>query len=324
MSHCEDAEHTMAGVAACIGDWCPDLGLGLFTGNLDGVVRISYSEKRFNPKTEMTEFIGNDENYISDHNGVNIEIDTSRHDRPNARFNIITHNLEGLCNRNDTGKMARFQFIKNHLSDYFRAYIKAGTVMLIQELALQLHKKDAAKQRVLLTLNMDMVLGELRKLNPDLVGVTDGYTGCIIYDEKKWSVEKEVNINRTGSDKYSNAYLMRFIPYPKLMIWMVNIHLKAYGSSVKSQDIVNNSHIYELANILEGVLVSNPEKYPVYLCGDFNNGTVKAKLIMKAAMLVAIGYQLFYEDPYAGSVPVPVPVPLTNEQQATLFDALRE
>ena len=46
MMHCEDPVHSVASYAACIGDWCPGKGLGLFTGNLDGVVRITILRNR--------------------------------------------------------------------------------------------------------------------------------------------------------------------------------------------------------------------------------------------------------------------------------------
>lgn len=302
MAHCEDAEHTVAGAAACIGDWCPDVGLGLFTGNLDGVVRMYYSAKPFNPKSELTGFIGNDQNYISDHNGVNVQVDASRPDRPNAQFNIITHNLEGLCYRDDPQKMARFEYVKDNLVDYFGHYITKGTVMLVQELALQVHKKDMDKQKAVLKKNMSVLLRELRLINPHLVGEDDGYTGCIIYDRSVWEPEDKISVNRVGSNKFSNAYLMKYLPYPDLKMWMVNIHLKAYGSAIKSRSSVNQAHINELANIIDHVVAANKEMYPIYFCGDFNNGTVKAELIMEASKLLThhakYGFrQIFYTDP---------------------------
>jgi len=39
-----------AGVLACIGDWCPG-GKKFFQDSLDGVVRIYYNSKKFEPNT---------------------------------------------------------------------------------------------------------------------------------------------------------------------------------------------------------------------------------------------------------------------------------
>ena len=297
MSHCEDGSHTAAGFMACVGDWCPDLGLGLFTGNLDGVVRLSYHSKHFEPKSELVQYIGNNDNYISDHNGVNLVVDATRTGRPNAKFNIITHNLEGLCYRNNAAKKDRFEYVIKHLNSYFEKYIKKGTLMMVQELALQIHKKSQAKQNDVLEHNMDIVITELRKLNSDLVGVADGYTGCMIYDRTVWLPVEEIKVQRSGSNKYSNCYLMRFLPYPDLHLWIVNIHLKAYGNSVKSQKVVNRSHINELSNILEQLIEANKDEYPVYICGDFNNGTVKADLVWKAVEQIPQPYKLLSNHP---------------------------
>jgi hypothetical protein len=297
MSHCEDAAHTAAGFMACVGDWCPDMGLGLFTGNLDGVVRISYYTKHFEPKSEVIQYIGNKDNYISDHNGVNLIVNATRPERPDAQFNIITHNLEGLCYRNDAAKMDRFKYVKEHLREYFDNYVKRGTLIMVQELALQIHKNNQLKQQDVLEHNMDIVLTELKRLNADLVGVSDGYTGCMIYDRTIWLPVEEIAVLREGSNKYSNCYLMKFLPYPNLHLWVVNIHLKAYGNSVKKQVIVDRSHINELSNIVERLIKANKKEYPIYLCGDFNNGAVKAELVWKATEQIQHAYKLVSHHP---------------------------
>lgn len=297
MSHCEDGLHTTAGWLACIGDYCPDLGFGLFTGNLDGVVRLSYRNKHFEPKSEEIQYIGSAKNYISDHDGVNLKIDASRPDRKDVKFNVITHNLEGLCNRDDKKKVDRFRQVVKMFKDYFDPYVKSGTIMLFQELALQIYKKDAQKQGAVLDRNMDIVLTELRKINPNMVGLSDGYTGCMLYDRSVWSPINEIRVQREGSNKFSNAYLMRYNKYPDLHLWVVNIHLKAFGSAAKKQTEINDKHIRELANILEQVLLENEDEYPIYLCGDFNNNTVKAELIWKALEMVPHTYRLLPHHP---------------------------
>lgn len=286
MVGCEDVAHSAAGVAACVGSWCPDFGLGLskglFTGSLDGVVRISYDNKHFEPESEVVQYIGNADKYISDHNGINLSVDARHEGRPDAQFNIITQNFEGLCYREDPSKMDRFEQVRDSLGEHFRDYLRKGTILLAQELALQLHKKDAGKQTAVLEHNMDVLLTQLRTVNPDLVGNHDGYTGGMFYDRTVWLPVKEHRINRIGSNKYSNAYLMQFLPYPDLHLWVVNIHLKAFGASVKSQASVDSAHVNEISNILDTVIRANKEEYPIYLCGDFNNGSMKATLVIDA------------------------------------------
>lgn len=315
MNHCEDAEHTIAGYAACVGDHCP-LGIGLFTGNIDGVVKVTYSSKKFIPNSESVTFIGDDSNYISDHNGVDLEIDARRPSRENAHFNIVTHNLEGLCYRNDPKKLDRFRYVEKQLTPYFTTFIKPGTIMLVQELALQNHKKDALKQRELLGQNMALLIGKLKDINPNMAGIDDGYTGAMFYDRLFWKPVKQVQVRRQDSNKYSNGYLMQFREYPELMIWAVNIHLKAYGAGLKARTKINLAHVNELSEIIKAVLSENTkDEYPIYLCGDFNNGTVKAELVMEALRNVAVGYKLHYMQP-------PEDTPLTEEQRAMLAQAM--
>jgi endonuclease/exonuclease/phosphatase family metal-dependent hydrolase len=319
MNHCEDAEHTVAGYAACVGDHCPlGLGLGLFTGNLDGVVKITYSSKRFIPNSESVTFMGDDSNYISDHNGVELVVDARRPGRENAHFNIIAHNLEGLCYRNDPKKHDRFHYVEQQLVPYFKDHVRPGTIMLVQELALQIHKKDPFKQKELLAQNMALLIDKLKKINPNMAGVDDGYTGALVYDHVMWTPIRQVQVKRQDSNKYSNGYLMQFTEYPELLIWVVNIHLKAYGGGLKTRKKINLAHVIELSEIIKAVLAENTEdEYPIYLCGDFNNGTLKAEMIMEALRNVAFGYKLHYMQP-------PEDAPLTDEQRAMLAQAMME
>lgn len=321
MNHCEDGGHTVAGYAACVGDYCPSaLVGGIFTGNLDGVVKVTYGSKKFIPNSESVEFLGDEKNYISDHNGVNLTVDARRDGREQALFNIVTHNLEGLCYRQDSKKHDRFRYVRDNLAKYFSETIRPGTIMLIQELALQNHKKDLVKQQALLTQNMELLLSELRKLNPYMVGVDDGYTGGLVYDREYWVPVDQVQVKRQESNKYSNGYLMEFLPYSDLKIWVVNVHLKAYGGGIKGQQTVNLAHVNELSEIVTAVLKKNAEyEYPIYLCGDFNNGTVKAELVMKALENVAYGYDLHFNQPME---PGPEAVQLSNDQLAMLAQAL--
>jgi len=317
MNHCEDAEHTMAGYAACVGDHCP-LGLALFTGNIDGVVKITYGSKKFIPNSESVTFMGDDAGYISDHNGVDLAVDARRPGREAAYFNIITHNLEGLCYRSDPKKLDRFRYVEQQLPAYFKDHVKPGTIMLIQELALQNHKKDTQRQKHLLEQNMTLLMDKLKSLNPNMAGVDDGYTGALFYDREFWTPINSVQVRRQDSNKYSNGYLMQFNAYPELMIWVVNIHLKAYGTSIKSTAVVNRAHVNELSDIIKAVLSENTkDEYPIYLCGDFNNGTVKAELIMEALRNVAVGYKLHYIQP-------PEDEQLTEEQREMLAQAMGE
>lgn len=332
MAHCEDPSHTIAGYIACVGEYCPT---SIFQASLDGIVRISFSKKNFIPAGEGIQYIGDADNYISDHNGINLVVDLRRPQRPLARFNVISHNLEGLCYRQD--KKDRYYQVLDLLTNYFEPYVTSGTVMILQELALQLHKKNPARQQIILNRNMETVLTHLRGLNPKLTGITDGYTGGIIYDSSYWDIIRELKISRQGSPKFSNAYLMKFLLYPELHVWFVNIHLKAFGSSLSSQKSINNAHTTELANILDTVFSNNEEGYPVYLCGDFNNPSVKYQLVIQALGKFQHPYEIWHpseaqddlgtysfvqEDEPDSSSLVPKDRPLTREELSLLHDAI--
>lgn len=287
MAHCEDASHTGAATAAtvaeCIGSWCPSItGKMIYSDNLDGVVRLTHGIRPFIPRAEAVAYLGSPDDYISDHNGINIMVDAQRENREEARFNIISHNMEGICYRLEDHKRSRYEYVMSHLTNYFESHIMDGTILLLQEVALQLNKKNLGVQRDILRQNMHDILDRLLPLNSNLQAIDDSYTGALIYDAVVWKLVNELKIARAGSNKFSNAYLMQFRRYPDLHIWFVNIHLKAYGGGISTQTQINNSHIKELTNILDTVIQNNPDQYPVYLCGDFNNGSIKEKLIISA------------------------------------------
>ncbi|MEI7670113.1 MAG: hypothetical protein WCJ33_08530, partial [Pseudomonadota bacterium] len=145
-------------------------------------------------------------------------------------------------------------------------------------------KKGPKEQTQILNTNFDIVLKALQSRNSNLKGETDGYTGCMIYDSKVWELSETVIIQREGSPKFSNAYLMKYKDNPKYYIWLINIHLEApnlMNIKMYSQEHVNNIHISELEKIIGPVLRRNHMKYPVYLCGDFNNRESKQDLVNK-------------------------------------------
>lgn len=336
MAHCEDAQHTAVAKAAiaaeCIGNYCPTWLASentSYSDNLDGVVRMTYSERPFVPNSETIQFIGNDDMYISDHNGINMTVDATRHRHTQIMFNVITHNLEGLCYRLEANKKDRYEYVMNNLTDYFAPHVKTGTIMLLQEAALQLDKKNLDTQTKILRTNVHNILTKLFPLNPNLTTIYDNYTGAILYDASVWNLVHELKIARKGSNKYSNAYLMQFIKYPEFQLWCINIHLKAMGVSMSTQSTINQTHIEELANIIGYVYRNNPEHYPVYFCGDFNNGSIKETLITNALQKVYRG-DIYNEDSIDDidqwqlieSAQEPEHTPLTSQQLQQLRQAM--
>lgn len=319
MAGCEDSAHTSAARAAwaaeCFGSYCPAFVSQklVFSDNLDGIVRLTTGLKPFVPQAEAIIYMGNNDNYISDHNGVNMLVDARGPGRDQARFNLITHNLEGLCYRAESRKRARYEYVMAHLTEYFGQHIAPGTVMMVQEMALQLEKKNIQKQREILTKNTGDVLDRLTPLNGNLVARDDGYTGAIIYDASVWNLIQELNISRKGSNKYSNAYLMQFREYPGLHLWFTNIHLKAFGGGITTQTQMNTAHAEELANIIGHILENNPEHYPIYFAGDFNNGAVKETLIISALQKV-------YEGPIYNKVLVDDIQTIDHQQFQQLYE----
>ena len=251
--------------------------------SLDGVVRLSYPDQSTWVTRERATLIRNGGDYISDHDGLNVDV-ALRVDRRVARgdagvshpieFNVITQNLEGLCS-----KSRRYDSILAKLGAWFRPHVRRGTLLVVQELVLQLKAGDAV-QTATLDRHLATVLAALQSTNPDLQleGETDGYTGCVIYDSVVWERRRVVVIRRDGSSKCSNAYLMQHREEPACCIWLVNIHLKAV-EFYASQEYVNEIHADELTQILLSVLQHNNMKYPVYLCGDFNNPDSKHALV---------------------------------------------
>lgn len=240
------ADRSRSSWLSCVGDWCPE---GMFASNYDGVVRITYPEKPYEPLTEHISFIGDAQKYISEHNGINIDVDLRRTDRPEAKFNIITQGL---------GQGQTISY-----TSYFRPFIRKGTIMLVQ-----VGTADG----------MDIV-EELQKLNPHLTLDSGG----LIYDASVWSLAHAIK-TEIDPDRFAYSYLMEFVQYPNLKIWFANIHLKSYGT-LHRQSTLNRYHSYELANIIGAIMKENSSSYPIYLCGDFNNTVVKAELVSTAAEL---------------------------------------
>ena len=261
--------------------------------SLDGVVRLSYPDQSTWVTREKATLIRNDGDYISDHDGVNVDV-ALRVDQRVARgeagvshpieFNIITQNLEGLCS-----KSRRHDSILAKLGAWFRPYVRRGTLLVAQELVLQL-KAGEVVQKATLDRHLSTLLETLQDVgdhvaqstNPDvqLEGETDGYTGCVIYDRAVWERRQVVVIRRDGSSKCSNAYLMQHREEPACCIWLVNIHLRAVDFRA-SREYVNEIHADELTHILLSVLQHNNMRYPVYLCGDFNNPDSKHALVRR-------------------------------------------
>ena len=278
MWDCEGSRHDVAAAFVTMAGWAGYVN----NPSLDGVVRLSYPSHSTVVASEVVTLIRNDGGYISDHDGLNVDValrvafGDARVSHP-IEFNIVTQNLEGLCS-----KSKRHESTKAKLGPWFRPHVKRGTFLVAQELALQLSLGDA-KQIAMLDRNFATVLQTLQSTNPDvrLEGETDGYTGGVIYDGLAWERLRVVVIRRAGSSKCSNAYLMRHREEPACCVWIVNIHLKAVDFHA-SREYVNEIHADELLNILLSVLNHNHMKCPMYLCGDFNNPDSKYALVTRA------------------------------------------
>jgi hypothetical protein len=291
MYACEDYEHDAAALTAITAErW----GRPRWQSSLDGVVRISHRESSYDA-TEAREIITRDPDFVSDHNAVNVSVQVTSVS-PSVQFNIITHNLEGLC-----GGASRATEVRRLLPRWYEGHIKPGTLMVVQELALQKHKKDADKQQLLLDTNLRTLLSALQEqaTGCDMRGVTDKYTGCLIYDANAWEQNRTEEIRRPRDDnKRSNAYQMRH-KRGNFHIWLVNIHLKAFGgiSDFFEENLTrDNAHVDELRNIIERLVplmggdesgaVLDTSKTPIYLCGDFNNPKSKLDLVQSAVRTV--------------------------------------
>ena len=278
MWDCEGSRHDLAAAFVTMAGWAGYVN----NPSLDGVVRLSYPSHSTLVESERVTLIRDDGGYISDHDGLNVDVSLrvafgdARVSHP-IEFNIVTQNLEGLCS-----KSKRYESTKAKLGPWFRPHVTRGTFLVAQELALQLNLGDA-KQIAMLDRNFATLLQTLQSTNPDvrLVGETDGYTGGVIYDSLVWERLRVVVIRRAGSSKCSNAYLMRHREEPACCIWIVNIHLKAIDFQAP-REYVNEIHVDELLNILISVLNHNHMKCPMYLCGDFNNPDSKYTLVTRA------------------------------------------
>jgi len=306
MKHCEGIIHTAAAKTVqkfqSFGSFLSSGYAQVFNNNIDGIVKLS-TLAVLNPIidylfTENISYIGDkgdETNFISDHNGINMEVKVQNIKQTNniqekkkqISFNVITHNLEGLCRKSESLDAPLFRQNIKKIVPYFDGLIKVGTILLIQEMALQIGSDNLKKQQRILEENTNIVLKELNKINPNLVVITDTYTGAIIYDTTVWNLIQTLQIKRlsiTGetSNKFSNAYLMQYNAKSDLLIWFVNIHLKALALSY-SQTFKDQTHIFELKNIISKILeLSEYNKYPIYFSGDYNNSTDKKYLIEKA------------------------------------------
>jgi hypothetical protein len=282
MHGCEDYEHD---IAANYAYW-KRLATGkALQSSLDGIVRVSHRGGPY-VANERSQIIIKEPDFISDHNAVRVNVDVTWASAQ-WHFNIITHNLEGMC-----AKMSRAERVRQLLNTWYLGHIQRGTLMVIQELALQEHKTDAKKQSAFLNENKDTLLSALRAeadAGCDLQCETDGYTGCMVYDASAWEHVHTEQIRRPGdANKKSNAYLMKH-KEGGFEIWLVNVHLKAFGglydilfSENRERD---EAHVGELRNIIDTLMRSEHgdlKVTPIYLCGDFNNPKSKRNLVKLA------------------------------------------
>jgi hypothetical protein len=292
MAHCEDKLHTAAASLGSVVTFVTGLQ---FDGSLDGVVRLSYGQEAFEETPEIIKHWKSkrEEDYISDHDAVNVDVAVTLRDAKVCTFNILTHNLEGLCGGNPT-YTKRADYVKSRLPTWHKEYVRAGTLMVVQELVLQF-KSDLPKQMTLLDEHLKLLLSALNNgavgNEAQFVGVTDGFTGCIIYDEKAWGLLETVETKRLevlGTNKgqrlgkVSNAYLMKS-KHADFRVWIVNVHLKAidFGRPDYERDY---AHTEELKDILDNVADANRGRFPVYLCGDYNNAGDKWQLVRSALL----------------------------------------
>ena len=292
MYGCEDLQHDAAAGWAMAAERS---GLPIWQSSLDGIVRISHRDGPY-VAIETHQIITRDHNFISDHNAVSVSVEVTS--SPGVQFNIITHNIEGLC-----AEKSRAISVRRLLPIWYEGHIKPGTLMVFQELALQKHKKDATMQEQFLEGNLRKLLDALKgqATGCDMRGVTDKYTGCMIYDANAWDLVHTAEIRRpvTGDDnKRSNAYQMQH-KQGNFSIWLVNIHLKAFGGIsdfFEENPTRDNAHVDELRNIIERLVtlmggdesgaVLDTSKTPIYLCGDFNNPKSKLDLVQSAVSTV--------------------------------------
>jgi hypothetical protein len=280
--------------------------------SLDGIVEIrNQNVMGQNPQYQSVEYIRKTDPYLSDHDGIVLNLNTSLHHDNNIPFNIISMNLEGFCR---ISKDKEFRHI-NNINSYFEPHIKRGTIIAFQEIVLQTLYDDPLdyphKHNSWVVKTGIQILSKLRDSNPRLRFVSDTYTSGIFYDNAVWELEESVIIKRKYRDieqtKFSNAYLFRSHFDSMCKFWVVNIHLKApNGTQEQIDDLldifkvaahnvnpfktkrerkhhVDNMHITELNNIIS-TLISKSDDFniPVYLCGDYNSVLPKGELVTKA------------------------------------------
>ena len=277
MAGCSESElHGWTALGAVVVEYFR--GTDHLARSLDGIVKLSYEGAVPTFGSEGLTMISpkSDGAYVSDHDGAKITIQVDIGDDVLV-FSIVTQNLEGLCRKTSS----RRRVIVKELPRWFRPHVTSGVIMVIQELALQLKAGETA-QSAELDANLAIVLKAIAPSGLDLAAVTDGYTGCLIYDKRAWTLTETVVIARAGSSKYSNAYRMRSVPYPTCSVWVVNIHLRAFDPRTPFQATIDRAHIEELTNILEKVIAANQDGLYVYLAGDFNNAGDKGTLVQNA------------------------------------------
>jgi hypothetical protein len=274
MAGCESELHGWTALGAAVVEYFS--GTDHLARSLDGIVKLSYEGAVPTFGSEWLTMISptSDGAYVSDHDGARMTVLVGIGD-DDLVFSIVTQNLEGLCKK----ESGRRQVIVKALGGWFHPHVQSGVIMVIQELALQLGA--GGKESAELDANRGIVLKAIAPSGLDLAAVTDGYTGCLIYDQKAWTLVETVVIARARSSKYSNAYRMRSVPHPTCSVWVVNIHLKAFPSNI-FQARIDDEHINELTNILERVIAANQDGLYVYLAGDFNNVGHKGTLVETA------------------------------------------
>jgi hypothetical protein len=283
MAHCEDPGTFKPHTLAAYGSWITGIQDGT---SLDGIVKIDATNINVSENIHHIQKI----NYISDHNGIVLNLNISP-----INFNIISFNLEGLCRRypemnktkyNDNEFNRRLELLQIHLIDY----VKVGAIIACQELALQLYKDNLPLQNALLDDSGKKILNELLKFNPNLQFESDTYTGGIYYDKSIWTV-MSLSIPRLTSkgfaNKFSNAYLFT---HKNIQLWVVNIHLKAPDLTT-TWTTITEAHKLELSNIIN-TIYNNNFKIPIYLCGDYNNIGNKKDLIVDAIKSLKLPVQI--------------------------------
>lgn len=248
--------------------------------SFDAIVKIvNNNEKNTNLKilSQRSEVI-NKINYMSDHNAICTRLFEPK---TNFKFNLVSFNMEGLCDRNAyPGEYERrLELLEIHLS----TLVTPGFIMATQELVLQSEVSQLKPTGENISYLLNNYL-EYKNGLRTIKFISDGFTGGIFFDSSIWDLFNVVEIPRNESKprkKKSNFYLFKHTKIPNLNIGVVNIHLKAptpgaYFNLVEKQRL-------ELQNILKKINTVNPGfAIPVYLCGDYNNNENKALQILNS------------------------------------------